>query len=394
MIDQYDDPEPEPGAGPAGPPRPDAGTRPVPPPPAAVPAPPSANAPAPPGATAPSGPEIDPFAGLEEWGREAERRVRRSYRAGRLHRALTAPLRAPRWLMGLPARQRVRSARRGPRRFGRTLAVLLTVGVLLGSGYAYHRFYAGSGTARSYPTSSPPAGITVTTSATAKPTDPFDDTPAATYAAGAAGFVLPPATALAPFTKVQVQTALDQVRAALIAAYVDRTTLVDHRADALAKAVAPAEHDHVARQFRDPRSGAIAVLISRVVTLDSQDPRVEGRTTLAIDRDQDGRSFLAITTNYVVVYPFRPDRARHRLAIVHGEIVFAVYRPTQVTTASRGLWVHSARSYYAGMDCVEMDKGLLAPARLSQTPGPSASPDGDPNSVYDPNRSLDVSDDC
>jgi hypothetical protein len=331
----------------------------------------------------------DPFRGLEEWGRDAERRATRAHRGNRLRRALTWPLRLPGRLL-----------RRGGR--GRPLLAVLTVlALLLGASWAWsHRRHPGTA-AGGHPTVGPPSGLSATSSASAAPTDPFADTPAATFPQGAAGFTMPPATPLDGFTQAQVATALEQVRAVLIAAYLDRNTLVGHRPETLANLLAPDYRAAVRRQFADPASGGVAVLISPRVTLADEPPRVSGRTTVAVGKDEKGRPFLAITTNYVLVYPFQPAGPDgSRLALAHAEVTWAWYR-TRVTASGRGLWVRDMRAYYSAIDCTETNKGLLAPYL-----GPAASPhrtvsarspqpgDDDPDSYYDPNRSFDIPDDC
>ncbi len=331
----------------------------------------------------------DPFHGLEDWARDVERRATRAQRGSRLRRALTWPFRLPGRLL-----------RKGGR--GRPLlAVVLVLAVLVGGSWAWSHRGHPTATAHNYPTNSPPPGLSATSSASAAPTDPFADTPAANFPKGAAGFTMPPATGLDGFTEAQVSTALDQVHAALVAAYLDRNTLVGHNPEALAKLLAPDYRATVRQQFADPAKGVVAVLISPKVTLADEPPRVSGRTTVAASLDENGRPFLAITTNYVLVYPFKPAGPDgNRIALAHAEVTWAYYRTSRVAASSRGLWVHTMRAYRSAIDCAEANKGLLSPylgggASPHPTTTRSAQPgDDNADSYYDPNRSLDIPDDC
>ena len=125
----------------------------------------------------------DPFAGLEDWAKGAEKRARKQAR------------RAPKPRYGRP--------RSEPRPLRTALfGTLVAVGaVALAASVPHLRSFLPrpSGAAEAYPTQSVPSGITVTTTESAAPTDPFAGTPAENYPKGAAGITLPAATKVAGF---------------------------------------------------------------------------------------------------------------------------------------------------------------------------------------------------
>src|SRR3954464_15748578 len=72
-----------------------------------------------------------------------------------------------------------------------------------------------------YPKAVVPSGITVSTTPSATPADPFAGTPAAAFPTGAAGITLPKPSAAPGFRSGQVDADLQQVRKALIAGRLD-----------------------------------------------------------------------------------------------------------------------------------------------------------------------------
>jgi hypothetical protein len=127
----------------------------------------------------------DPLRELETWARKAERRVGWTYRFSRLRTALRQP-RRPRWF-----------------RRRRLLALVMVVVAV-----ALLWFSRENWTQWGHNQSVSPGSA-----------GPFDGTPAASFAQGGAGFIMPAATALNGWTTQQVDDALEHVRRGLIAAY-------------------------------------------------------------------------------------------------------------------------------------------------------------------------------
>src|SRR5262249_8956691 len=113
--------------------------------------------------------------------------------------------------------------------------------------------------------------------------------------------------------------------------------------------------------------------------------------------ETDGMATLEVITNYIFVYAFDvPNRGvGSRQAGVHMEVTWWVYDPNRVVPDDQRLWIHASDGYTFNMDCDEALKGLLAPPRKHVLdPGVQPSVNEDPDSAYDPNRSLDVQSTC
>src|SRR5690349_7009389 len=229
--------------------------------------------------------EHDPFAGLEKWGRDTERRVRRERGRRALRRAL--PL-----VAGAAA-----------------IAVLLAVAVPA----LRSQLPASGDRGTAYPTQSVPGGVSATTSAGALPSDPFVGTPAAAYPKGRAGISLPRATAVTGFTAAQVTAALARVRTALIAGRLETSMLLGHDAAPLLALLAGNQRATVGKWFTSASFDTVATWIDPAVRLDpAEQPRVSGRVTYT-SLLVDGIQTLRVTTNFVWVYAF--EGADHPLAV-------------------------------------------------------------------------------
>ncbi|MBM2614276.1 hypothetical protein JIG36_01740 [Actinoplanes sp. LDG1-06] len=241
-----------------------------------------------------------------------------------------------------------------------------------------------------YPTQAVPSGVTVTTSEDASAAaGPFEGTAAEKYPQGAAGITLPAAKAVKGFTAKEVTAALKKVRAAMIAARLEKAMLVEHRSATLLDLLAPTNRRDVATWFSDDGLMNIATWISPKAQLDpAHPPRVSGRITYA-SRMVDGFQTLQVTTNFIWVYAFvRPDKP---IAAVHDEIVWEFTDPADVQPADRGMWIAEADSYSSMMDCAESDKGLLAPG-VPELVEPTSSTNIEDTLKAD--HSLDIGNDC
>ncbi|MFU8871261.1 hypothetical protein [Micromonospora sp. SL4-19] len=314
------------------------------------------------------------------------------------------PEEIPEWVRQLEREIRVGPAVRLRIWFGRHarklrvgVAALLAIALLayLGTvGYRYARRPAEQ--PRAYPTVSPPAGIQATTSASPPPAPgPFDGTPAAAFPEGAAGITLPPARATGGFTAKQVSDALTKIRATLVTARLDHAFLTSKDPERLVRQFAP---DHRPAIRDDFRTGAFAHFATRLAPgarLLPGQPRVKGRITYRAVRDDTGVRVLEVTTNFVWAYPFHQPHVApgDGVAVVHDTLVWRVPHPADVRSSARGLWFGGMRSYGANIDCAAFDKGLLDVGKW-RDPGPVATPTVDPDSLYDPDRSLDIPDTC
>ena len=299
----------------------------------------------------------DPFAGLEDWAKAAERRVKRERRTSAL------------------------------RRNG-----FIVAGVVVVLAVAVPLVRSGLGSTAE-PPSSPPsatAGLSAVTTASAAPTDPFAGTPAARYPKGRAGITLPAAKAVAGFTAGQVGAALKQVRAALIAGRLEPGMLVGHRAAPFLALLAPNNRPGIGKWFAARTESPVATWIDPAVRLDpGEQPRVSGRVTYTSVK-VDGITTLRITTNFIWVYAFAGTGAEHPLAAEHDRIRWEFPSTENLRAGDRGMWLMDADSYSALVDCAAGAKGLLAPTR----PGEGSTGGEDPEQLLAADHGLDIDGDC
>jgi hypothetical protein len=306
----------------------------------------------------------DPFVDLQEWAKKTERRVKRERRS----RLMAGKV--PVVLVGV--------------------AALVVLGIAVPAVRAMLPARGGSQAAAypvgTYATESAPPGVTVTTSASAPPTDPFAGTPAATYPKGAAGISLP-STALRGFTTAQINAALQQVRKALVAGRLDPRMLTGHDPSVFLKLITAGERDDVRREFFNGKDMEnLATWIAPTAKLDPREqPRVSGRVTVASFYVGFQRQ-LRITTNFIWVYAFR-DAPDSPLAAVHDEIEWNF-----PTADSKSMSVGDTKSYIAWGDCSAFDKGMLAPGAAVVKPVPSDTED--PKAILKADHSLDIGNDC
>jgi hypothetical protein len=303
----------------------------------------------------------DPFAQLEDWARATERRVRTKWRWSGFAR------RAPWVLTGL------------------VLVALLALAV--------PKMFAGGTPSRAddaYPKAGVPSGITVTTSESAAPTDPFAGTPAALYPKGAAGITLPRAAAVTGFSATEVGRDLQQVRTALIAGRLDDMMLTGHDPSRLIALLAPAGRKQVTSDFKTAKFTGYATWIDPAVKLDPREtPRVSGRVTyssLIVDKIRT----LRVTTNFIWVYAFAGPG--HPLAAEHEQINWEFPAVQNLRKEDRGMWIGNTTSYAALVDCSAARRGLLAPTRPELAPQPQSSEDD--NALLEADHALDIKDEC
>ncbi|MFG1888404.1 hypothetical protein ACGFIR_11115 [Micromonospora sp. NPDC049051] len=287
-----------------------------------------------------------------------------------------------------------------------TQAVTAVVGgglvlvLLLGAGW-FDLWRRAGETPRGYPTISPPSGVSATTdtkpaTSGTKPTsaaDTFAGTPAATFAEGAAGITLPPARRAGVFSATEVAAALADVRAALRLARLDRKFLAGGEFDRFVRMFAPASRSEIRADFRDTSFATYATRLAPGARLTADQPRVKGRVTYRATRDNEGIRVLEITTNFVWAYAFHTldPTPGAGVVVVHDTVVWHVPHPDDVASSGVGLWLMESESYASNMDCASFDKGLLALGTPSYGL-PVATED--PDAVFDPDRSLDITDTC
>ncbi len=292
----------------------------------------------------------DPLASLQDWARRTERKVQREQRFGGFAAKLRYVLMAA------------------------VVVALIAVTVPLLRSASSEREEA----AAVAPT--PPT-----------PASPFEGTVAAGYPIGAQGITLPAARAVTGFTAAEVTAALARVRDALVAGRLDPDMTVDHRPDDFLGLLAPASRTQISKWFASDAFSSVATWIDPAVKLDAGNPpRVSGRMTYKSVVDGKIRT-LRVTTNFVWVYAFQGEFAWRPLAVEHDEVVWDFPSTTNLRVADQGMWVRTAKSYGAWIDCAAAGKGLVAPTPKGDGRG---APPEDPDSLAKPDHALEIDDGC
>jgi len=310
----------------------------------------------------------DPFAGLDGWAREVERRETRAHTVRRITRI-------GRWTR---LRRRLRTRRR-------LLVIPVVVALVVGISWAARGNWA-QWSPSAYPTQSHPAGVHATTTASAKPKGPYDRTPAEAYPEGEKGIVMPATTGVPGFTDQEAAAALESVRAALVAARLDPRMLTGRDPAAFLALLAPNSRKQIETWFADEGALNVATRIAPDYQLSALPPRVSGRVTAQPGTTDLGVKYLDVVTNFVWVYAWAGDD--NLVFLIHDEVRWRFYAAKGLVARDRGMWALDVHSYLFGeFDCDRRD-GLVAPPR-SRAGRPAGVP-GDARRYYDPNRSLEA----
>jgi hypothetical protein len=246
-----------------------------------------------------------------------------------------------------------------------------------------------------FPTASHPSGISATSTAGASGSGgPFAGTPAAAYPAGVAGITLPKAVKTGVFSAADVSKALTSVQKALIAARLDKQMVVNRNIDPFLKLMAPDARADLRKDFSSETFATYATQIATGSKLAPQTPRVKGRITYRATKASDGIRVIEVITNFVWIYPFvAPSQAPgDDIVVMHDEVTWQVPDVNDVASTGRGLWIDHAQSYGSNIDCTQINKGYLAPGTTQTGSGPG--PTEDPNTMYDPEHTIDIKNSC
>jgi hypothetical protein len=221
------------------------------------------------------------------------------------------------------------------------------------------------------------------------PAHPFASTPAADWADGADGFVLPSAVAVGDFDVAEVTSALAAVRDVLVASRLDQALLVHHDPATFLGLLAPDASHQLAPLFGTDRQNEVASLVSLIdpnSPLLPVEPKVDGAMTV-----REGSSGeLVVHTNYVFVYAFQPTgpvpltSAMDVLVVVRADVDYVLRAGQRWSQGSQGLWYGAASGHVYSISCSAYRAGLLAPAQVERS---VAAPD-EPGVYFDPASPL------
>ncbi|WP_344307978.1 hypothetical protein [Fodinicola feengrottensis] len=220
----------------------------------------------------------------------------------------------------------------------------------------------------------------------------FEGTNAASYAEGAAGIVPPPAAKAGDWSAADVARDLSAVKAALVSSHLDHRLLVTGDPAGYLAQVAPG-YRSLAKLSLAKDSFSEMIRTAPGTTLADLSPRVKGKMTFGVGKDEDGHSYLQITTNYVWAYAFAGVGTNHpgeHVVVVHDETKWGSYSDSHVGPESRGLWVEGTQAYVYNMDCQQIAHGLIAPASWKDQ-GTGVAGGGED---YSPDQPVDGPDTC
>jgi hypothetical protein len=220
--------------------------------------------------------------------------------------------------------------------------------------------------------------------------NPYEATPAENFPVGADGIAPPAATPVDGMSADAVAAALDQVRQALIGAYLDPRMLVQHDPEPVLNLLAPDSADTVRPRFANAGYGTTLIRLAPGTTL-AAPPRVSGQ--LGFQRvDWNGMPALDVTSNYVFAYAFAHPSG---VVVIHSETHWMFPLSTSLRPSSRGMYLGRTSGYWHGMDCASASRGLTAPAPPIDRGANPAYRDPEPLDAYfDPNRPVGITSGC
>jgi hypothetical protein len=235
------------------------------------------------------------------------------------------------------------------------------------------------------------------------PADPFTGTPADHWADGAAGIVLPTAAPVGPYTKAQVEYAYQTTRKMLIAAELDKQTLLGGAPTAFADLLTSPQRTMFLSGLNKVGLDKQGLPVSTRGWVMSFPPgeaqligsviKVHGTMRAQASRD-NGSPQLDIYADYIFVYPIEPPHQPERWMRIVNEVAwtmeFGYWKGVDSTFAP---WMTDTGTIggVAGANCGSTDGYSHPDYPASATPGPQPSdtPSGTPVDPYVAGRSTD-----
>jgi hypothetical protein len=244
---------------------------------------------------------------------------------------------------------------------------------------------------------SPSSTVSRPNGLTGPPADPFTGTPADNWADGADGIVLPAARSHGRFTAAQVESAYQTTRKLLIAADLDRKTLLGGAPTAYANLLTPREKTEFLGALNskgvdkngDTKSTRRWVMSFAPGTIQLIGSVIKVRGSMrARATTVQGEQVLAIDVDYIFVYPIEPPAQPARwmrvVTQVSGQVFFGYWAGTSSPFTP---WVYFGQDI-AGVKCGSPD-GYIYPA-FPGGPQDTASPTGSPVDPYATNSAPPV----
>ena len=230
------------------------------------------------------------------------------------------------------------------------------------------------------------------------PARPFESTPAADWADGAAGITTPEAKAVGGFSAEQVAETTALVRDALVASRIDTRMLTGHDPAGYLGLLAPDAKRQLEPLFgggREPEVQSLVSMVAPGTELLPVPPKVSG--TMSVRAGDAGE--LVVHTNYVFAYAFRPAGptklvdAMNVIVVVRADVDYVLRDGDRWTPSSRGLWFGDASGFGYSIGCDAYRKGFLAPV-AAEPSVTTPSGEGEPNAFFDPTAPLPAAGGC
>ncbi|MBP2324611.1 hypothetical protein JOF56_004996 [Kibdelosporangium banguiense] len=219
---------------------------------------------------------------------------------------------------------------------------------------------------------------------------PFVGTPAAGWSDGAAGVVVPPASAVNGFTAMKVGEALKKARDAFIASKLDLKVIQDGDVELLAGLFAPDMSDQV-RTSPDYRTRIAPGFKLLPVPM-----KVNGQ--MSVEPGDKGE--LVIRANYAVAYAFHIDNPNEIrdvmdiVAVVRSDHKYVFREGATFARSSQGLWLNGGHTTTYSMACTPLKEGLLAPAYSERRLGLPGQGESVRERMFDPNAPMPEGNTC
>ena len=277
------------------------------------------------------------------------------------------------------------------------ISILLVLAVLAALSFGLRKLLHTSTPAPAASTAlsgSPRIGGKPTPSPSATPlftlTSPFAGSPAAGYADGAAGIVLPAAHRVGQFSRAQVAAAYATVKDMLVAAMLNRPTMGGAKPTALGQLLISEQRSWFYRHLTRPitprhkpawRTRAWVTAFAPGIEVVGTIVKVHGAPMTAKVVTVSQRSALQVSTDYIFAYAVQQAGVpTSRVRIVAQQ--YATVQFAQWTDPGGSLqpWIADFGASYAGAQCGQTD-GFVHPAFPAVGPG-SVAPSGAPVNPY------------
>ncbi|MET9490263.1 hypothetical protein [Nocardia sp. NPDC006630] len=225
---------------------------------------------------------------------------------------------------------------------------------------------------------------------------PFDNTPAANWASGAAGIVLPAAAPIGRYSAAQVESAMTRAQQLIVLERLDPHVLETGDAEPVLALLAPGQVAELRPKLtpgNESQNWWVTAKIAPGFRLLPAAPRINGDMSPALDKDGE----LTIKTNYIVAYAFSaPDPSTVHdpmdiIVVARQETEYTLIDDSGYDAASQGMWFGEINAFtYAG-DCAWFRKGFLAPSLGEAGVGLPVRPT---EQYFDPTIPLPTEHDC